>query len=289
MRFWYLTWISLVSVCCVSNEHSFSDKVSVDPITVSEEGKLAEAKFVVETGVDSFDKTQKIEWFTCALASKKPFIVLLNPSDEPLTKASACQNSVAAEALSQGFNVLLLNRPGQAQSSGAELFGDAAAIQSSRKLIETKKAQGHDIQGLWAYGDGTVQAFRLAKQFPFRFLVIGDGIYDWEKTVKEAKDPNFKLKLEDLQRSGSDTFVEDRSVAWDFAGLPKQVLLYHNNKNLRVLPEQAQAFKASLAASEYKVELFLVESEGAGLPGPFHRGLAQKILAKLKSLPLEAP
>ncbi len=284
MLLWRVLLITLSAVSCVSNEHSFSDKVSIDPITVSEEARRGETAFKQDGGVETFEKTLRIEWFSCTIGSQRPQLVLLNPNMEALSRESACQNPIAAEARVQGYNVLIINRPGQGQSSGPNRLGDEEAVLAARRLVEQKKTQGYDIQGLWAYGEGSVEAFRLAKQFPFRFLVIGDGIYDLEKTLKDTKDPVFKARLDSLQSElDRGSFVEDRSIAWDFAGLPKEIILYHNNKNLQVSPEQASAFKASLAASEYKVELFIVDSEGVGLPGPFHRGLAQKILLKLKT------
>lgn len=268
---------------CVSNEHAFSDKVMIEPIA-GNEGGFQEATFGSEQGAEKLDKDNVVEWFSCTLSPSKPVFVLMGPDPEGFRRGEACQHPVAAEMLAQGFSVLAINRAGQGQSSGSDKLGDDAAIERDLQFLMKRKAQGADIQGLWGYGEASVEAFRLAKRFPFAYLIAGDAIYDWEKTLKDSQDADFKNKLQSLESaSGEANFAEQRSIAWDFGGLPKRIYLYHNSKNAKIAAEQASSFKASLAAGEFKVDLLLVENEGTVIPGPFHRGIIQKILLRLKA------
>lgn len=287
MRFWLGMSVCLGLTACVSNEFTFSDKVNIEPVESVARGSSEEVAHKLEFGVENFGPSQQIEWFGCTHKPGLPTFVLLSP--ESFTKAEVCRHPAAAELLAQGFNVLAINRLGQGASKGVDRMGDETAVELDLQLLAKRKAAGSELKGLWAYGEASVEGFRVAKRFPFTYLVIGDGIYDWEKTLKETQDQDLKNRLSKLEGdSGEADFAEIRSIAWDFGGLPPSIYLYHNTKNLKVAAEQASAFKASLAASEYKVELFLVESAGQELPPPFHRGVIQKILLLLKAPPASA-
>ncbi len=277
--------VALVTVtsACVSNEQSFSDKVVVEAITASPES--GEPRYVEEEGLFPVQGGQKVQWFSCTQGAAYPTVVLLNPPETPFLKGHVCQYPVASEFLSQGFNIVGFNRPGQGESSGKDRLGDDEALSSSLALVTHLQQKGFKIVGLWAYGEASLQGFRMARRLPLKFLLIGNGIYDWEELLKQNQGQPLGTRLRNLQSEAGEgaSFAEKRSIAWDFAGLPKEIYLYHNQGNLAVPASEASAFKNSLAAGEYKVELLVLDQEGSGLPPALHRGLIKKISERLKT------
>ncbi len=288
---WLVLGTAFLQSACVSNENSFSDQVSIEALSAPLES--GEPRYVLEEGILATpgSSSQKVQWFTCTQGANAPGIMLLNAPAEAFQKNQVCQSPVASEFLNQGFNIVALNRPGQGESSGKETLGGEQALEGSLALITQLRNKGYKIQGLWAYDEASLHGFRLAKNFPFSFLIIGNGIYDWDETLKNSGDKPFVAHLQALQGRGTEAamFAEQRSIAWDFSALPKHVFLYHNQGNLRVPVSQATAFKNSLAAGEFRVELLILDQEGHRIPTALHRGLVKKLAERIKAARLVGP
>lgn len=267
---------------CVSNEQAFSDRIAVEAVTDAPDS--GEPRYVQEEGLFAAPKDRKVQWFSCTQGAGVDAVVLLNPPETSFQKGQVCQHPVVSEFLAQGFNVVAINRPGHGESSGTDFWGDDEAVASATALVSELQGKGFRVSGLWAYGEASLQGFRMAKTLPLKFLLIGNGIYDWEELLKKSQDPQFSARVRKIQSEAGEgsAFAEKRSIAWDFNGLPKEIYLYHNHGNLRVLPSEASAFKNSLAAGEYKVELLVLDQEGASLPAALHRGLIKKLGERLR-------
>ncbi|MCX6129781.1 MAG: hypothetical protein NTX25_12065 [Proteobacteria bacterium] len=278
-------YIMLLSIlgggACTSNQSTFSDRVIVEP--VGSEAELS--KYVQTTGDQKVLSGKHIQWFACTKLASAPTLVMLSPDSKGFAKASFCSHPVALEGLEHDFNVLLINLPYEIEGKGQEAFGDNKSSQEILEFLAGQTKDGRQLEGLWGFGDGSVLALRLARQLPWKFLVIGNGIYDWEQTLKESLDPAFTARLQSASGEDKATFAEQHSAAWDLTGLPQRIFLYHGGKNTQVLPTQASQFKTSLAASEYQVELFLLEEDGNELRSDYHRGVMSKILQRYLNQP----
>ncbi len=262
--FAFVSLLALLS--CTSNESNFSDKVIVDPVGAQENlPKYAQSHGTFATPGGGVD------WYTCTQNSSAGSIVMLNPGPKKWAKEDACGNPAAIEFLGHGWNVIAISRPAK------EVLGDDASLEQIKETVEFLQKEDRRLEGLWSMGQGSIMALRLARQFPWKLLIIGNGIYDWELTLKESTDPDFLAKLKELPGSAESSFAEKRSAAWDLSALPKQIYLYHSGKNTQVLPSQAVLFKSSLAASEYKVELFVLDEDTNEIRPEYHRGVLNKI------------
>ncbi len=254
---------------CTSNESLFSDKVTVDPVNL-EEGI---PKFAQAQGQQAVSGDGLISWFTCTQKASAPYLVMLNPAPQPWQKADACAHPAALEFLEHGFNIIAINRPLK------EVLGDDESVNQVKETIEFLQKEDRRMEGLWAAGEASVLALRLARQLPWKILIIGNGIYDWEQTLKESSDPDFVARMKALPGSNQSRFAEKRSAAWELSGLPRLIYLYHSGKNAQVLPAQASRFRDSLAASEYKVELFVLDEDTQEIRPEYQRGVLSRILS----------
>ncbi len=253
---------------CASNETVFSDKVTVDPIT-DQDGL---AKYVQAQGLQAVSGAGKIAWFTCTQSATGSAMVLLNPGPKAWSKDEVCKTPAAMAFLNHGLNVIAINRPEK------ETLGDDTALSQVKETVDFLAKEDRRLEGLWAMGEGSVLGLRLARQYPWRILIIGNGIYDMEITMKESVDQDFLARIIAMPGSNDPLFTEKRSAAWDLSGLPKVVYLYHGGKNSQISSNQATQFRNSLAASEHRVELFILDEDTQDLRPDYHRGVLSKIL-----------
>ena len=269
---------SLALLACTSNQDQFSNSIEIE--SSEGVGKAVEAQ--AQQG--SSAKTEggySLEWFSCTRNVKAPYILMLNPEDKPFT-VEACKSGLIQAYLQQDFNVLAVNRPGAGKSEGQERLGDDATLSSLQALIKDQIESGKILDGLWGFQEASVLAFRAARSSQFKFLVIGNGIYDWEATLSEGKDPEFVAQLKELQKGQDSNFAEKRSVAWDLVGLPKTVYLYQMENHARYPETQAEAFRSSLAASQYRVQLIKLRSETGELTPVVHQSALIQVAQSLR-------
>lgn len=259
---------SLQLMACASNESLFSDKVTVDPIT----GLEGLPKYVQAQGQQAVSGSGKISWFTCTQSAKASSMVLLNPGPKGWSKEEVCKTPVALAFLNHGLNVLAINRPEK------ETLGDDASLNQVKETVDFLQKEDRRLEGLWSMGEGSVLALRLARQYPWKVLIIGNGVYDMELAMKESADQDFLARVKAMPGSSDPAFVEKRSAAWDLSGLPKVVYLYHGGKNSQFSSSQATQFRDSLATSEHRVDLYILEEDTQDLRPDYHRGVLSKIL-----------
>ncbi|MDQ3230394.1 MAG: hypothetical protein M3Q07_01125 [Pseudobdellovibrionaceae bacterium] len=253
---------------CTSNESVFSDKVTVDPIT----DRGGPPKYVAAQGQQPVSGGGKVTWFTCTQSPAAGFMVLINPGPQGWTQDEVCKTAPSLAFMNHGLNVMAINRPDK------ETLGDDMALSQVKATVDSLAKDNRRLEGLWSMGEGSVLALRLARQYPWKVLIIGNGIYDWEITAKDSADKSFLDRVKAMPGSDDPNFAEKRSAAWDLSGLPKLIYLYHGGKNSQVSSHQATQFRNSLAASEHKVELYILEEDTQDLRPDYHRGVLGKIL-----------
>ena len=263
-------------VSCVSNESNFLDKIVVEPVG----NEAGVPLYVQSSGEQVGPEGVPIQWFSCTKEPYYPFLVMISPTQGEFTKAQSCSHVAALEGMKNGFNILLVNTPMQPTLSQSNSFGEEASLKQILKFLTLQAQEGRQLIGLWGFGDGSILTMQLSRLLPWKFLIIGNGIYDWEQTIKESKDPLFTMRLKTAAGHEAAVFAEKHSVAWDLTGLPKKIYLYHGSKNTQILASQAGQFKTSLAASEYQVEVFFLDEDGADLRMEFHRGVLNKIFSR---------
>lgn len=274
MRKWLGCCLLLGLTACVSNEEKFSDKMEFEPVEASKE-------LTKSTGSQGITKSGEVEWFRCEQSKGAPTFLLLNPENEAFSD-KACVQPIAQAFLSKKFNVIAVNRPGQGKSKGKETLGDDASLAAVKSALDELSAEAK-VDGIWAFEEGSILGFRLAKAYPFKWLVVGNGIYDWDATLAESTDPQFVADLKKLQEGQDARFPEARSIAWDFSGLPKTIYLYHSATDRKVPEAHASRFRTALAAAEYKVELMSLKDENANITPIVQQAAIRAILESLRS------
>ncbi|MES2744745.1 MAG: hypothetical protein V4655_04920 [Bdellovibrionota bacterium] len=284
MRIHFSTLVAVSSLlllgqACTSNQDQFSNSVEIE--SMEGVGKTVEAQ-AQQGSSAKVENGYSLEWFSCTRNVKAPFIVMLNRKDAVFS-GDTCKTGLAQAFLQQDFNVLAVNRPGAGKSEGKEIIGDDQSLASLKGLLKDQIESGKVLAGLWGFEDASVLALRAARAPGFQFLIIGNGVYDWEATLNESKDPAFVADLKELQKGQDATFVEKRSIAWDFNGLPKTVYLYHTVKDAKYPETQAEAFRAALAANQYNVQLIKAPSETGVLTPVVHQSVLIQIAQSIKT------
>lgn len=269
----------MLTVACTSNQDLFSNSIEVE--STDGIGQAVEAQAQQGSSAKA-DGAYSLEWFSCTRSVKAPYIVMLNMKAKPFAQ-NTCKMGLVQAFLQQDFNVIAVNRPGAGGSEGQEVMGDDTALKSVQGLIAAQIESGKVLDGLWAFEDASPLAFRLARKSAFKFLVVGNGLYDWEATLSESKDPAFVAELKELQKGQDGTFAEKRSVAWDFAGLPKTVYLYHMENDSKYPESLAEGFRAALAANQFKVQLIKLRSETGVLTPIIHQSALIQVAQSVKA------
>jgi hypothetical protein len=254
---------------CASNELVFSDKVVVDPITGQQAGQ---PNYAPSQGHHVVSAGGTVQWFGCTQSVAATSMVLINPGPQAWSPEEVCKTPAALAFMNQGLNVIAINRP------KGETLGDDIALEQVKETVDFLQKENRRLEGLWSMGEGSVLALRLARLYPWKLLIIGNGIYDLELAMKESADQSFLARVKAMPGSNDPVFVEKRSAAWDLSGLPKMVYLYHGGQNTQVSANQATQFRNSLAASEYRVELSILDEDTQELRPDYHRGVLGKIL-----------
>ncbi len=241
---------------CASNESSFAPGYEVE--SASDRSHIS-ISYQEESGLLS-GNGGATEWIKCRAGTSDAWYILLSPEGSAFSSQGSCRLP-----LLQGFsgesavNLLLINRPGLGRSEGKESFGDDISVANTKSSINSILGANQRLSGIWAYGDATLLGFRLAKELQTEMLIVGDAIFDIDMTLKDSSDSLWNARLKSIEKLEGAIFAEKRSIAWDFTGLPKSVLIYHSNSNSRVPLKHAMDFKNALATAGYYSELIVVQ------------------------------
>ena len=225
--------------------------------------------------------SERVEWMTC-IAKKSRGTVLIMHDQTAFESAIFCQDWLAQTFLSQGLAVTAVNRPGYGRSTGAmDLVGSGSIYAIQVGIAEVQgKASMPKILGAYGYGMGAAAAALVAKRMKgLEFLLLGGGVYDLEDTWQKTADEALKQDIESLRKRDGDQSIEQRSVGYDVAGLPKMVAIYHGKLDTTVPPSQAKSFSDSLETSgESRVTMQVIEGLAHDVPPQHHRKILEVLI-----------
>jgi hypothetical protein len=176
--------------------------------------------------------------------------------------------------------VIGVNRPGYGRSTGDQDLGGPLTQTALLSLFDD--LEDGPVVGLWGVNSATIAASFVARQTDeVQILILGNGMYDVEQAHQMTQDPQLKERLDQLVEKEGEMAYEWRSIAWDFSELPRQIYLYHGGQNQQIPASQAQDFRNSLEASEYKVELNVIDKQDQDLINRVHLAIIAQILGKV--------
>lgn len=225
--------------------------------------------------------TRQVEFINCKLPSPKATIIIVHSDRAGFDVSKFCDGWIAQSFLSQGFDVISVNRPGYGNSKGNPDFSGPQSIVAMEIGVKAAMKVGknlHQPSGIFGFSTGVTAAAFLAKKMPdLKFLILGSGVYDYEAALADTKDSYLKKDLKKIKDSGGDKAIEDRSIAYDVGGLPKKIIVYHGKQDTTVSPEQAKAFSDSLESNEYQVTFQILEGVNQDIPWMHHRQILEVI------------
>ena len=274
----------LVANCASAPKITDTSSSTVDPlaakdfkletITAKFSGGMADYKFN--------NATYKARWARCVLKPGAPFVAYFHGSDKATEGDAFCSDWTAQVLLKNGFNVVAVNRPSFSGSTGND---DMAGPQSvAANLAGIKMAVGSDpVAGFWGFDTGVIAATFSAKSQPnLKWLLLGNGFYDLEITERATKSDAIRAAIQKQKAAEGDAALEKRSIAWDAAGIPKLVAIYHANADDVAPLAQADAFNDQLRTAQSKVFIDKFEGSGHDIPWQAHYQIVDKAIKNLK-------
>lgn len=256
-----------------------------DPLTLSETSAVDFKPVAFDEVMGLADYSfggvpQKASWVNCKAKTTRFAIFVVHSDRTGYEEKEFCGGWIAQTFLSQGFDVVTVNRPGYGASTGkADFAGEQsmAAMAAGLKDAVAKGKNKKPVDGIWGYSSGAAAAATFAKKNPtFRYLIVGGGIYDYETTLKQTTDSYIKADIEQVQKTGGDKAMEDRSIGYDVSGLPKRVAVYHGKQDTAAPLSQAKAFNDALESNgSYKVTYQVIEGVAHDLPWTHHRKILE--------------
>jgi hypothetical protein len=233
------------------------------------------------TGYQHQNRSYHVQWVSCSPkdAPSPKYVALSHRFDAGFDESALCGGWIAQTFIAQGYGVIGVNRPSYGKSTGAD---DLSGQQSIAAIHAALKAGSYPVVGIWGFGTGTIAATFLAKNHPsIQWMILGGGVYDLEITHKQSNHEAFKAAVDQIKKLEGDIAYEKRSIAWDFAGIPKMIGVYHAKDDAAAPHSQANAFNDQLRASEYKVFWTEVTAGGHDLPWRSHMQILTKILKQV--------
>lgn len=259
------------------SELTISHTSTVDFVPV-----VAEA-FVGVANYEFGKTTHKVEFINCKIKDAKSTIIAIHSDKAGFDVGRFCEGWIAQSFLSQGFDVVAVNRPGYGNSTGTADFTGKQSLTAMEQGVKAAVRIGHNAHqpaGIWGFSTGVTGAALLSKQITgLKFLILGSGVYDYDMTLADTKDTYLKKDLEKIKETGGNKAIEERSIAYDVSGLPKKIVIYHGKQDTAVSPEQAKSFSDSLESSEYQVTFQLIDGVSQDIPWTHHRSILE-VLAR---------
>jgi len=230
----------------------------------------------------------KAQWIACQSAAATGTVVVMHRDEAGFDETKFCESWTAQAFLRSKFNVITVNRPGYVGSSGPEDFSgpkSIAAIDAGVKAASAQISPVKPVIGFYGYSSGAIAAAFYSKKVPTaQWVILGNGMYDLETVAKETKGTYVQKELAAISKAEGKVALENRSIAYDLSGLPKRVALYHGKANTISPVSQAQAFRDTLASSEYVVTLDVLDGVAHELNPGHHRQILE-VLVRAVQMP----
>lgn len=280
-----LAVLSQIILSCASTpKNNDTSSSTVDPLAAKDfKFKTIPSKFSGGMADYKFNNVSyKARWARCVLKPGAPFVAYFHGSDKATEGDAFCSDWTAQVILKNGFNVVAVNRPSFAGSTGNDDMAGPQSVAAS--LAGIKMAVGSDpAVGFWGFDTGVIAASFSAKSHPnLKWLLLGNGFYDLEITERSTKSDAIRAAIQKQKTAEGDSALEKRSIAWDAAGLPKLVAIYHAKADDVAPANQAEAFNDQLRTAQSKV--FIDEFEGGGhdIPWQAHYQIVDKAIKNLQ-------
>jgi hypothetical protein len=274
---------ALFSACATRPELTENASTVIDPVA-AEQIKLPNLPSKPASGLADYKhqgKSYKAEWMRCTNEGDLPLVAVLHDESDSFDSKTFCQSWQAQVLLSNGFNVIGLNRPSFGNSTGQSDLSGPQSLTAMTAALQNSGSQAK-LTGIWGYGTGSITASFLAKsQRNLLWLMLGNGFYDLEAVERTSKNDKILAAIAATKSSEGDIALERRSIAWDNNGLPKTVTLYHAKANDVAPRAQAEALVDQLRTMQTKVFFDDIEGVGHVIPWQAHYKIADHALKNL--------
>jgi len=278
--------LSAITLSCVTTptvDDSSSTKIDASavkdfelkPISAKLTAGLKEYKFK--------DKTYRAQWFQCVAKQDAPFVAFFHGSAAGNNPQKFCDDWNAQVLLKNGFNVVAVNRPSFNGSNGRDDLAGPQSVAANLAGIKAGVGSG-TVVGFWGVDSGVIAATFSSKSWDnLKWLILGNGFYDLETLERTSKNERLNKLIAEQKAAEGEAALESRSIAWDIAGLPKLIAIYHSKHDSLSPKQQADDFNAQLRTAESKVYYDELDAPEGSLPWQFHFQVVEKALKKLKS------
>jgi len=277
-----ITSLSIVS-CATTPTVDDSSSIKVDPKTSANfKPTPANSKFTAGTVDYKFDTQNfKAQWFQCIGKQGAPFVGFFHGNTGGNNPQSFCDDWSAQVLLKNGFNVVGVNRPSFKGSSGKDDLGGPQSVAANMAGLKAAVGQGN-LVGFWGIESGVVAATFTAKSWPnLKWLILGSGYYDIENLERSSKNDQLLKLIATLKKNEGESAYERRSIAWDIAGLPGMIAIYHSKNDDSAPKQQADDFNAQLRTAQTKVFYNEVDAPAGSLPWQAQYQIVEKAIKQL--------
>ena len=275
-------WLTLLLAACATLGTTTDD----DKLTIADtsDSLIQDVKFASQTGNAKYtykDQSFQAQWIACSTDDAKATVLAMHRDRRGYDPKTFCQGWIAQAFLSEGMNVITVNRPGFAGSTGVADFAGAQSMAAITAGVEAAKGKGASSPtGIWGYSSGATAASLFSREIDgLKYLILGGGVYDLDETMNVTKDSYLKKEIKAIYKTGGDLALEDRSIAYDVEGLPKRIVLYHGKQDKAVPTSQANTFRDTLVSSEYKASIQVIDGVSHQIPVGTHQKII-KVLAR---------
>ncbi len=225
------------------------------------------------------------EWITCQLKKSKGVVFVMHRDQYGFDNKEFCTGWIGQTFLAAGYDIITVNRPGYAGSTGKPDFGgpqSIAAFEAGVTALQKQNPVMRTIVGVWGYSTGAVAAAFFAKKHRgISWLIFGAGIYDLEDLLRTSQSSSLKQEINGVVKSFGNKGIEERSIAYDVEGLPKKIQIYHGKLDVVVPAAHAQAFRDALASAEFDVTFQILDGVSHEIPVAPHSQILEVLLHAL--------
>lgn len=255
-----LPLVILSSAACSTDRQDFR----IGKLIAADDALDVKETFTEMSGTVSA-KLGKARWVKCTKDLDLPLVYFF-PS-KTLKQAGSCLSPQVQAALFHNHNVLIVDEltVGKPFGSNGDIGGE-----KSMSLVKALHSSHGTPAGIWSEGLASVLAMRFARLNQVNWVIVGDGIYDFEAEESLNKDKEFLTSLAQLKATSPGSYQELRSIAWDFEGFPKLVYLYDLDTASTMRQKLAKDFVDGLSAAGHVAAFKLLAVESGDLSHKRH-------------------
>jgi hypothetical protein len=270
--------------CATSPKIDDTSSTKIDSST-TKDFKLKKTSAKLTTGTADYKyegQSFKSQWLQCVGKQGAPLVAFFHGNSGANNPQNFCDDWSAQVLLKNGFNVLAVNRPSFYGSNGKDDLSGPQSVEAINAGL--KAASGSSpVIGFLGVDTGVIAATFTAKTWPnLKWLILGNGLYDLESVERATQNDSIKKAITAQKNKEGEAALERRSIAWDIAGLPKLIAVYHTQSNTTSPKQQASDFTAQLRTAQTKVFFDEVDGADVDLPWQAHYLIVEKALKNMK-------